>query len=74
MTARGWLLFATASVVWGVPYYFIKVAVDDDMPPALVAWSRLALGAAVLLPLAMRRGALSGARGSLAGDLRLRGV
>lgn len=58
MTARGWVLFATASVVWGVPYFFIKVAVDDDMPPALVAWSRVALGAAVLLPLAMRRGAL----------------
>lgn len=63
MTARGWLLFATASVVWGVPYFFIKVAVDDDMPPALVAWSRVVLGAAVLLPLAMRRGALSGLEG-----------
>jgi drug/metabolite transporter (DMT)-like permease len=63
VTARGWLLFATASVVWGVPYFFIKVAVDDDMPPALVAWSRVALGAAVLLPLAMRRGALRGLEG-----------
>jgi drug/metabolite transporter (DMT)-like permease len=58
VSARGWLLFATASVVWGVPYFFIKVAVDHDVPPALVAWSRVALGAAVLLPLAMRRGAL----------------
>lgn len=63
MTARGWFLFAIASVVWGVPYFFIKVAVDDDMPPALVAWSRVALGAAVLLPVALRRGALRGLDG-----------
>jgi drug/metabolite transporter (DMT)-like permease len=63
VTARGWFLFAIASVVWGVPYFFIKVAVDDDMPPALVAWSRVALGAAVLLPVALRRGALRGLDG-----------
>jgi drug/metabolite transporter (DMT)-like permease len=63
MTPRGWLLFAAVSVVWGVPYFFIKVAVSDGVPPAFVAWSRVALGAAVLLPLAWRRGALSGLRG-----------
>ena len=63
MTARAWLLFAAVSVVWGVPYFFIKVAVDDGVPPALVAWSRVALGAAVLLPLAWRRGALRGLGG-----------
>jgi drug/metabolite transporter (DMT)-like permease len=63
MTPRAWLLFAAVSVVWGVPYFFIKVAVDDGVPPAFVAWSRVALGAAVLLPLAWRRGALRGLRG-----------
>jgi drug/metabolite transporter (DMT)-like permease len=63
MTPRAWLLFAAVSVVWGVPYFFIKVAVSDGVPPAFVAWSRVALGAAVLLPLAWRRGALSGLRG-----------
>jgi drug/metabolite transporter (DMT)-like permease len=63
MTARAWLLFAAVSVVWGVPYFFIKVAVDADVPPAFLAWSRVALGAAVLLPLARRRGALGGLRG-----------
>ena len=62
MSARAWLLFATVSVVWGVPYFFIKVAVDDGVPPAFVAWSRLALAALVLLPLAARRGVLSGLR------------
>jgi drug/metabolite transporter (DMT)-like permease len=63
MTARAWLLFAAVSVVWGVPYFFIKVAVDAGVPPAFVAWSRVALGAVVLLPLAWRRGALGGLAG-----------
>lgn len=63
MTPRAWLLFAAVSIVWGVPYFFIKVAVDDGVPPAFVAWSRVALGAAVLLPLAWRRGALRGLGG-----------
>jgi drug/metabolite transporter (DMT)-like permease len=62
VTARAWGLFAAVSVVWGVPYFFIKVAVDADVPPAFVAWSRIALGAALLVPLAARRGALRGLR------------
>ena len=63
MTARAWLLFAAVSVVWGVPYFFIKVAVEAGVPPAFVAWSRVALGAAVVVPLAWRRGALRGLGG-----------
>jgi drug/metabolite transporter (DMT)-like permease len=63
MTARGWLLFAAVSVVWGVPYFFIKVAVDADVPPGFVAWARVALAAVLLLPLARRRGALAGLGG-----------
>ena len=60
MSPRAWILFAAVSVVWGVPYFFIKVAVDADVPPAFVAWSRIALGAALLLPLAVHRDALRG--------------
>ena len=41
----------------GVPYFFIKVAVDDGVPPGFVAWSRVALAATILLPVAARRGA-----------------
>ena len=63
MTARAWLLFAAVSVVWGVPYFFIKVAVEAGVPPGFVAWSRVALGAALLLPVAWRRGALRGLGG-----------
>jgi drug/metabolite transporter (DMT)-like permease len=59
MTPRGWILFAAVSVVWGVPYLFIKLAVDD-LSPGFVAWSRVALAALVLLPVAWRSGALRG--------------
>src|SRR3954467_364881 len=59
MSARAWGLFAAVSVVWGMPYLFIKVAVDD-ISPGVVAWSRLAIAAAVLLPVAWKLGALRG--------------
>ena len=61
MSARGWALFAAVSVIWGMPYLFIKIAVDE-ISPSLLAWSRLALAAAVLLPVAWRLGALRGLR------------
>jgi drug/metabolite transporter (DMT)-like permease len=59
VSARAWTLFAAVSVIWGMPYLFIKIAVDE-ISPSLVAWSRLALAAAVLLPLAWKLGALRG--------------
>lgn len=61
MSARAWALFATVSVIWGMPYLFIKIAVDE-MSPSVVAWSRLALAAAILLPVAWKLGALRGLR------------
>ena len=61
MSTRGWALFAAASVIWGIPYLFIKIAVDE-ISPSVVAWSRLALAAAVLLPVAWKLGALRGLR------------
>jgi drug/metabolite transporter (DMT)-like permease len=59
MTRRAWIAFATCSVLWGIPYFFIKVAVDD-LPAVFVAWARIALAAAILLPLAWHQGALRG--------------
>jgi drug/metabolite transporter (DMT)-like permease len=61
MTPRAWLLFALSSVIWGIPYLFIKVAVDAGVAPAFVAWARVALGAVLLVPIALHRGALRGA-------------
>ncbi len=60
MTARQWGLFAAVSVLWGVPYFFIRVAVDAGLSPGFIAFSRVLLGFAVLLPLALRAGALRG--------------
>jgi drug/metabolite transporter (DMT)-like permease len=42
-----------------MPYLFIKIAVDE-ISPSVVAWSRLAIAAAVLLPVAWKLGALRG--------------
>lgn len=63
MSGRAWLLFGAVSLVWGVPYFFIKVAVEADVPPAFVAWSRVALAGVLILPLAVRRQALDGLAG-----------
>src|SRR5215210_7730144 len=63
MTARAWAGFATMSALWGIPYLFIKVAVDDGLSPAFVAWSRVVLAAAVLLVLAHRAGSLGSLKG-----------
>jgi drug/metabolite transporter (DMT)-like permease len=58
MSARAWAGFGTMSVLWGVSYLFIKIAVDDGLSPAFVAWSRVVLGAVVLMALAWRAGSL----------------
>jgi len=63
MSTRAWAAFATVSLLWGVPYLFIKVAVDDGVPPATVALARVVLGAAVLIVLAWRAGKLQSLRG-----------
>lgn len=57
MTARGWFLFSLMGVVWGIPYLMIKVAVGEVSPPVVV-FTRCALGAALLLPFALRQGGL----------------
>jgi drug/metabolite transporter (DMT)-like permease len=63
MSARAWVSFAAVSTLWGMPYLFIKVAVDDGVPPILLAWVRVVLGACVLLGLAWRAGTLRTLRG-----------
>jgi drug/metabolite transporter (DMT)-like permease len=65
VSRRGWVAFAVASVMWGIPYFFIKVAVDAGVAPPFVAWARVVIGAAILLPIAWRMGALRGLRSRL---------
>ncbi len=57
MSRRGWALFVAMSVIWGVPYLLIKVAVDE-VPPVVVVFVRCAIGAALLLPWTVGRGGL----------------
>jgi drug/metabolite transporter (DMT)-like permease len=63
MSPRAWVAFGAVSTLWGIPYLFIKVAVDDGVPPAFLAWVRVGLGAAVLLTLAGAAGVLAPLRG-----------
>lgn len=57
MTRRAWALFAAMSVIWGIPYLFIKIAVVEVSPVAVAGWRTL-LAAAILLPIAARSRAL----------------
>jgi drug/metabolite transporter (DMT)-like permease len=54
MTRRGLLLFALMSVIWGIPYLFIRIAVDEISPAMLVLF-RTGLATLILLPLAVSR-------------------
>jgi drug/metabolite transporter (DMT)-like permease len=62
MSRRSWILLGTLSALWGASYLFIKVALEDDVAPAVIVFVRTALAALVLLPLAARSGAWVGVR------------
>src|SRR5258708_18358053 len=59
VSRRGWIMFVAMSVIWGLPYLLIKVAVGGVSVPVLVL-ARVGLGAAVLLPIALRHRQLAG--------------
>jgi drug/metabolite transporter (DMT)-like permease len=63
VSTRAWVIFGAVSVLWGIPYLFIKVAVDDGVPPAFLAWVRVILAASLLLAIAWRAGTLGSVRG-----------
>src|ERR1700754_1152093 len=46
------------SIIWGIPYLMIKIAVEGVSVPVLV-FTRVGVGAAVLLPLAFSRQTLA---------------
>lgn len=53
MSRRGIALFAVMSILWGIPYLFIRIAVEQ-MPPSVLVLGRTSLAALILLPLALR--------------------
>jgi drug/metabolite transporter (DMT)-like permease len=56
------LAFAAVAVLWGVPFALIEVALEHGAEPLLIAWTRVAIGAALLLALAGGRGQLRAVR------------
>jgi drug/metabolite transporter (DMT)-like permease len=54
VTRRGLVLFGLMSVIWGIPYLFIRVAVAE-ISPAMLVLVRTSLAAAILLPIALVR-------------------
>jgi drug/metabolite transporter (DMT)-like permease len=52
------------SPLWGIPYFFIKIAVEE-LHPFVIVFGRTALGAAILLPIAVQTGTLRALRGRL---------
>jgi drug/metabolite transporter (DMT)-like permease len=63
MTRRAWAAFAAMSVLWGVSYLLIKIAVEGGLPAPDVAWLRVSIAALLLTVLAWRAGTLSSLRG-----------
>ena len=55
MSRRNLILFILAGFLWGIPYLFIRVAVDSDngFSPALVVFGRVFIGALILIPIAI---------------------
>lgn len=62
MSRKGWLLFIAISIFWGIPYFFIKIAVSE-LDPAIVVFARIGIAAVVLIPVALQRKALGQFRG-----------
>lgn len=54
MSRRGWVLFVAMSLIWGIPYLFIKIAVAE-LTPATLVLARTAIAAVLLVPVAVHR-------------------
>jgi drug/metabolite transporter (DMT)-like permease len=54
VSRRALVLFALMSIIWGIPYLFIRIAVAEITPATLVLW-RTVIAAAILLPIALAR-------------------
>jgi drug/metabolite transporter (DMT)-like permease len=58
MSRRGWILFLSLGLLWGMPYLLIRIAVGE-IDPLVVAGARTLLGSLLLLPVALHRKALA---------------
>ena len=61
MERRAWFWLLALGAIWGASYMFIAIGIRD-LSPGMVAFLRVAMAAAVLVPVAAAQGALRGAR------------
>ena len=59
MSSRAWLSLAITAALWGASYMFIKVALDDGVSEGVIIDLRVVLGALILVPAAVRAGAVA---------------
>jgi drug/metabolite transporter (DMT)-like permease len=59
MSRRGLLLFAAMCVIWGIPYFLIRIAVGE-ISPVMLVFARTGIGALILMPIVIARGGLRG--------------
>ena len=57
MSRKGILLFLAAGIAWGIPYFFIRIAVEHFSTESIV-FGRVIIGAAILIPFAIATNAL----------------
>lgn len=62
MNRRATTLLLTLAAIWGASYLLIKIG-GRDLSAPMIALGRIAFGAAVLVPIALHRGALRGLGG-----------
>jgi drug/metabolite transporter (DMT)-like permease len=57
VSRKGLILFIACGIAWGIPYAFIRIAVEQ-FDVATIIFSRVVIGAAVLIPFAIYRKAI----------------
>jgi drug/metabolite transporter (DMT)-like permease len=57
MSRKALLLFLATGLAWGIPYYFIQIALEDFSSYSII-FIRVLIGAAIMVPLALNSGAL----------------
>ena len=57
MSKRGLILFLAAGIFWGLPYFFIAIALEDFSTQTII-FARTLIGAAVLIPYAIKKGVI----------------
>lgn len=57
MSRKALLLFLATGLAWGIPYFFIQIALEDFSSYSII-FIRVLIGAAIMVPLAINTGAL----------------